>query len=233
MSIFYTIFFFVITGNTFPLSKPSRTSDGLISGLNFNHNDVLREGGFINYQSSPAENATSTPTSFTTSSLDGYLTGGQGGHSSNHSFDLLDSDSFSEMPNSLSPSCQATYDENSGHSFAETKKCSNDSTPAPIKKKRKSGPTVRPACPDCGKEFSNQSALSKHKLTHSDERKFVCTQCAKAFKRQDHLNGHLLTHRSKKPYECDVEGCEKTYCDARSLRRHKENHHPGGNHLIL
>ena len=217
-------------GNTFSVSKPSRTSDGLISGLNFNHSDVLREGGFMSYGSSPAENATSTPNSFTTSSLDGYLNGGQGGHSSNHSFDLLDSDSFSEMPNTLSPSCQTTYEDSSGQTYVDKHKQSalDRNSVGPIRKKRKNGPPVRPSCPDCGKEFSNQSALSKHKLTHSDERKFVCNQCSKAFKRQDHLNGHLLTHRSKKPYECDVEGCEKTYCDARSLRRHKENHHPAG-----
>ncbi|KDR18557.1 hypothetical protein L798_07377, partial [Zootermopsis nevadensis] len=77
----------------------------------------------------------------------------------------------------------------------------------------------------CGKVFGNASALAKHKLTHSDERKYVCSMCGKAFKRQDHLNGHMLTHRNKKPYECKAEGCGKSYCDARSLRRHTENHH--------
>lgn len=40
-------------------------------------------------------------------------------------------------------------------------------------------------------------------------------------------NGHMLTHRNKKPYECKAEGCGKSYCDARSLRRHTENHHSG------
>ena len=34
-----------------------------------------------------------------------------------------------------------------------------------------------------------------------------------------------MTHRDKKPYECSVENCQKSYCDARSLRRHLENHH--------
>ena len=38
-------------------------------------------------------------------------------------------------------------------------------------------------------------------------------------------NGHLLTHRNKKPYECKAEGCGKSYCDARSLRRHTDQHH--------
>lgn len=42
-------------------------------------------------------------------------------------------------------------------------------------------------CQICGKKFNNSSALAKHKLTHSDERKHVCPICSKAFKRQDHL----------------------------------------------
>jgi len=80
-------------------------------------------------------------------------------------------------------------------------------------------------CNLCNKMFGNASALAKHRLTHSDERKYLCNVCHKAFKRQDHLNGHLLTHRNKKPFECTAEGCNKSYCDARSLRRHRENHH--------
>lgn len=35
----------------------------------------------------------------------------------------------------------------------------------------------------------------------------------------------MLTHRNKKPFECKADGCGKSYCDARSLRRHTENHH--------
>ena len=35
----------------------------------------------------------------------------------------------------------------------------------------------------------------------------------------------MMTHRSKKPYECNYEACDKSYCDARSLRRHLENVH--------
>ena len=42
-------------------------------------------------------------------------------------------------------------------------------------------------CGVCGKVFNNSSALAKHKLTHSDERKYSCQICSKAFKRQDHL----------------------------------------------
>ena len=41
-----------------------------------------------------------------------------------------------------------------------------------------------------------------------------------------------MTHRDKKPYQCMVSGCEKSYCDARSLKRHLENHHQHSSDLI-
>ena len=80
-------------------------------------------------------------------------------------------------------------------------------------------------CVDCNKVFTNKSALAKHRLIHSNERKYACTQCEKSFKRQDHLNGHMLTHAEKKPFECRVPNCDKSYCDSRSLKRHVESQH--------
>lgn len=95
-------------------------------------------------------------------------------------------------------------------------------------------------CHDCGKKFTNKSALAKHRLIHSNERKYACHLCDKSFKRQDHLNGHLLTHQDKKPFECKAPGCDKSYCDSRSLKRHVESQHQDyleavarGNHEVL
>ena len=104
---------------------------------------------------------------------------------------------------------------------------STSSSPLSVRKAgSSSGSKASPqSCSVCSKVFSNASALAKHRLTHSEERRYHCNICGKAFKRQDHLNGHLLTHRSTKPFACHAEGCGKSYCDARSLRRHKENHH--------
>jgi len=35
----------------------------------------------------------------------------------------------------------------------------------------------------------------------------------------------MLTHSSKKPFECNLPSCGRSYCDARSLRRHIDNYH--------
>ncbi|CAF0751667.1 unnamed protein product [Didymodactylos carnosus] len=78
---------------------------------------------------------------------------------------------------------------------------------------------------DCTKVFANKSALAKHKLTHSQDRRHKCERCNKGFKRLDHLHGHMLTHEEDKPHKCKVPGCSRTYCDARSLKRHIENQH--------
>lgn len=42
-------------------------------------------------------------------------------------------------------------------------------------------------CFTCHKTFNNSSALAKHKLIHSEDRKYSCAICSKSFKRQDHL----------------------------------------------
>ncbi|KAL0269088.1 UNVERIFIED_CONTAM: hypothetical protein PYX00_006924 [Menopon gallinae] len=160
-------------------------------------------------------------------------------------FDLFDSETGQDLtlsPPTFANSTEAFVNDNSDSlgvpgdadtvGSSEDVKNAPDSSKLSVKKSRpkaaspnRQGPQQ---CQVCGKVFGNASALAKHKLTHSDERKYVCTMCGKAFKRQDHLNGHMLTHRNKKPYECKAEGCGKSYCDARSLRRHTENHHTGG-----
>ena len=37
--------------------------------------------------------------------------------------------------------------------------------------------------------------------------------------------GHMLTHQKTKPFVCIEQGCSKSYCDYRSLRRHYEVQH--------
>ncbi|XP_018579373.1 uncharacterized protein LOC108917312 isoform X2 [Anoplophora glabripennis] len=161
-------------------------------------------------------------------------------------FDLFDSSSGPDLtlsPQTFTNSAEAFINDNSNSlgvptdsdavstTTADDKKPGSTSELVKVSAKRSRPKPTSPnrqgpqQCQVCAKVFGNASALAKHKLTHSDERKYVCSMCGKAFKRQDHLNGHMLTHRNKKPYECKAEGCGKSYCDARSLRRHTENHH--------
>ena len=35
----------------------------------------------------------------------------------------------------------------------------------------------------------------------------------------------MVTHRDRKPYKCYFRDCDKSFCDMRSLRQHRENHH--------
>lgn len=220
-------------------------SDAMLSAINYTESDMLQEGGFDVPVTSAFGNLDGLLSSI----------GGGVNASGMRLPDLLDGDGSQEpymdttqdlqlSPESFAAGTEGFTVENSSLSRitdSGTVECTEENTKPPdagnsslpdklrakgrpVKATSPSRPGTQP-CPTCGKVFSNSSALTKHKLTHSDERKYVCQLCTKAFKRQDHLNGHMLTHRNKKPYECDVEGCGKSYCDARSLRRHKENHH--------
>ncbi|XP_043278000.1 uncharacterized protein [Venturia canescens] len=164
--------------------------------------------------------------------------------SGNSNLELFDSESGPDLtlsPQTFTSTAEAFINDNSDSlgvpgdndtgSSEESRTGTGDPAKLGVKKPRPkaSSPNRQGSqrCQVCRKAFNNASALTKHKLTHSNERKYVCTMCGKAFKRQDHLNGHMVTHRNKKPFECKAEGCGKSYCDARSLRRHTENHHAG------
>jgi KRAB domain-containing zinc finger protein len=45
-------------------------------------------------------------------------------------------------------------------------------------------------CEQCGKAFTDQSALKTHKSIHSGEKPFQCEQCGKAFTWQGTLKKH-------------------------------------------
>ncbi|OCK79360.1 hypothetical protein K432DRAFT_383157 [Lepidopterella palustris CBS 459.81] len=51
-------------------------------------------------------------------------------------------------------------------------------------------------CPFCGDSFKRLEHLSRHKLSHSDERPYHCPTCHKAFTRKDTLNRHIPIHSS-------------------------------------
>ncbi|XP_062341636.1 zinc finger protein 541 isoform X2 [Osmerus eperlanus] len=80
-------------------------------------------------------------------------------------------------------------------------------------------------CSLCLKMFGTANSLSKHLLTHQQERPHVCSICQRAFKRHDHLSGHMLTHQKRKQFPCAEPGCRKSYYDSHSLKRHYMSQH--------
>ncbi|XP_062844998.1 zinc finger protein 541 isoform X2 [Trichomycterus rosablanca] len=80
-------------------------------------------------------------------------------------------------------------------------------------------------CLECFKVFRTTNALNKHLLTHQSDRPHVCNICKQGFKRHDHLTGHLLIHQRRNAYLCTHPGCQKTYYDHRSLKRHCASQH--------
>lgn len=64
----------------------------------------------------------------------------------------------------------------------------------------------------CDKRFARSDELSRHRRTHTGEKKFVCPVCDRRFMRSDHLTKHARRHMSTKKipsWQADIRSLNK------------------------
>jgi uncharacterized Zn-finger protein len=73
-------------------------------------------------------------------------------------------------------------------------------------------------CELCNKVFSQSSALTTHRRTHTGERPYACDICNRKFTQKVTLENHCRVHTGEKPFVCNI--CNSRFSKKTNLKYH-------------
>ncbi|XP_034837935.1 zinc finger protein 391-like [Maniola hyperantus] len=77
-------------------------------------------------------------------------------------------------------------------------------------------------CESCGRVFTRNDYLLKHKLTHTGEKQHGCPHCSFRATQRSSLVVHIRKHTGERPYQCSV--CPQQCVSSSNLRAHQRRH---------